>query len=84
MQVVHSFTMDNVLVRGSRNVSGHELLCVVMETGIDSMLLSTVKYPYLSREEGVLNSAIKWVGIWCTIGYVLMVGLAVLTGYIYM
>lgn len=45
VQIVHNVTGLNILLRGSVNTSKHELVCLVMETGIDSLTLKQLQYP---------------------------------------
>ncbi len=45
----HKCSMANVALRGSRN-AGNPLTCLVLETGIDSLLLKNTQYPIQYRE----------------------------------
>jgi hypothetical protein len=42
--------MSQVILRGSINFSDAEILCLAMETGIDSLMLKHLQYPFQQRK----------------------------------
>jgi hypothetical protein len=48
--------MSNIVLRGSTNASEVELVCLAMETGIDSLLLKSLQYPYAQRRQHEYSS----------------------------
>jgi hypothetical protein len=49
-QASHPVSMNQIILRGSINYSNSEILCFAMETGIDSLLLKNLQYPYQHRK----------------------------------
>jgi len=47
----HEVTMSNIVLRGCKNVSEIEVIVMAMETGIDSLLLKGLQYPYSQRHQ---------------------------------
>jgi hypothetical protein len=42
--------MDNIVLRGSYNSSDVDIICLALETGIDSIFLKELQYPLLMRK----------------------------------
>lgn len=42
--------MNNISLRGSINSNDFDLLCLVMETGIDSLLMKHLQFPFQQRK----------------------------------
>lgn len=59
------------------------ILAVVLETGIDSLVLKTSQYPYQYRNRYTMDHFIDMVLIFCSITYLILVGCGILIGYIY-
>ena len=55
----HDVTMSNIVLRGCRNVSEIEVIAMAMETGIDSLLLKGLQYPYSQRHQHEYSTQLK-------------------------
>lgn len=60
------------------------MLAVVLETGIDSLVLKTSQYPYQYRSGQYFVTLIDTILIICSLLYLLIVGAGILIGYIYL
>ena len=51
--------MGQILLRGSLNCADAEILCLAMETGIDSLLMKNLQYPFQHRKVYEESAQIK-------------------------
>jgi len=52
----YAVSMSNVVLRGCTYVGTKELICLSMETGIDSLLLKSIQHPYTQRHQHEFSS----------------------------
>ena len=57
--MTHGVSMSNIVLRGSVNASSSEVICMAMETGIDSLMLKSLQYPYSQRRTHDYSSLIS-------------------------
>lgn len=55
----HGVGMDNIVLRGSSNASEVDVICLALETGIDSFFLKSLQYPLLLRKNWEYSREMK-------------------------
>lgn len=68
---------------GKKQKGQSSILAVVLQTGIDSLVLKTSQYPYQYRNKYTMNYFIDMLLLFCSIIYLILVGSGILIGYIY-
>ena len=68
----------------SGNDENTEILCVVLETGIDSLVLKSSQFPLQYLTSHVHSLIIQKILLICSLAYILIACIGILTGYIHL